>query len=61
MGKCFTRGTMSIQKKQSMELVPRPEDVNVIGTKWIYKNKYDKSGNVTRNKARLVAQGYTQI
>ncbi|KAK2383145.1 putative mitochondrial protein [Trifolium repens] len=41
--------------------VPRPEDVNVIGTKWVYKNKSDENGTVTRNKARLVAQGYTQI
>lgn len=35
--------------------------MNVIGTKWIYKNKYDENGNVTKNKARLVSQGYTQI
>ena len=25
------------------------------------RNKLDESGNVIRNKARLVAQGYTQI
>ncbi|CAM8885294.1 unnamed protein product [Rhodiola kirilowii] len=43
------------------DLVPRPDGVNVIGTKWIFKNKSDASGNITRNKARLVAQGYTQI
>ena len=42
-------------------LVFRPKDTNVIGTKWIFKNKSDASGNITRNKARLVAQGYTQI
>ncbi|CAM8959580.1 unnamed protein product [Rhodiola kirilowii] len=42
-------------------LVPIPDGVNVIGTKWIFKNKSDASGNITRNKARLVAQGYTQI
>ena len=42
-------------------MVPRPEGLNVIGTKWIYKNKSDENGIVTRNKARLVAQGYTQI
>ena len=32
----------------------------MIGTKWIYKNKFDEHGVVVRNKARLVAQGYTQ-
>ncbi|CAM8914044.1 unnamed protein product [Rhodiola kirilowii] len=42
-------------------LVPKPDGVNVIGTKWIFKNKSDATGNITRNKARLVAQGYTQI
>ncbi|TYK22184.1 putative gag-pol polyprotein [Cucumis melo var. makuwa] len=30
-------------------------------TKWIFKNKTDESGNVTKNKARLVAQGYAQV
>ncbi|KFK33801.1 hypothetical protein AALP_AA5G062200 [Arabis alpina] len=43
------------------ELVPRPEGVNVVGTKWIFKNKIDANGVVVRNKARLVAQGYSQI
>ncbi|XP_075515957.1 uncharacterized protein LOC142550785 [Primulina tabacum] len=38
-----------------------PDNVNVIGTKWIFKNKTDESGIVVRNKARLEAQGYTQI
>ncbi|GJV89484.1 putative reverse transcriptase, RNA-dependent DNA polymerase [Tanacetum coccineum] len=31
-----------------------------IGTKWVYRNKKDERGIVIRNKARLVAQGYTQ-
>ncbi|GJW21982.1 retrovirus-related pol polyprotein from transposon TNT 1-94, partial [Tanacetum coccineum] len=31
-----------------------------IGTKWVFMNKNDESGIVIRNKARLVAQGYTQ-
>ncbi|CAM8904873.1 unnamed protein product [Rhodiola kirilowii] len=43
------------------DLVPKPDGVNVIDTKWIFKNKSDATGNITRNKARLVAQGYTQI
>ena len=43
-------------------LVARPKgNHNVIGTKWVFKNKQDEHGQVTRNKARLVAQGFTQI
>ena len=40
--------------------MPRPKQ-NVIGTKWVFRNKQDEHGVVTRNKTRLVAQGYTQI
>ena len=42
------------------ELVPRPNGVNVIETKWIFKNKSDEHDTVIRNKSRLFAQGYTQ-
>ena len=41
-------------------LVERPKQ-NVIGIKWVFRNKQDENGVVTRNKARLVAQGFTQI
>ena len=41
-------------------LVERPYDNNVIGTKWVFKNKLDEHGIVVRNKVRLVAQGYSQ-
>jgi hypothetical protein len=34
---------------------------NVIGTKWVFRNKQDENGVVTKNKARLVAKGYTQV
>ncbi|GJV81237.1 putative ribonuclease H-like domain-containing protein [Tanacetum coccineum] len=37
-----------------------PHGMKVIGTKWVYRNKRDERGVVMRNKARLVAQGYTQ-
>jgi hypothetical protein len=48
-------------KNQVYELVKRPKNHNVIGTKWVFRNKQDQDGIVVRNKARLVAQGYTQV
>jgi hypothetical protein len=41
-------------------LVVLPSGKRVIGTKWIFRNKKDERGIVVKNKARLVAQGYTQ-
>nr|GFA60221.1 Gag-Pol polyprotein [Tanacetum cinerariifolium] len=41
-------------------LVDCPKGVRPIGTKWVLKNKKDEREIVIRNKARLVAQGYTQ-
>ncbi|KAJ9539001.1 hypothetical protein OSB04_031734 [Centaurea solstitialis] len=42
------------------DLVDLPRRHRVIGTKWIFRNKTDERGIVIKNKARLVAQGYTQ-
>nr|GEU33664.1 hypothetical protein [Tanacetum cinerariifolium] len=41
-------------------LVNLPLGKRTISTKWVYRNKKDERGIVVRNKARLVAQGYTQ-
>ncbi|MCH79563.1 gag-pol polyprotein [Trifolium medium] len=49
------------KRSEVWDLVPRPDNINVIGTKWVYKNKSDEGGVITRNKARLVAQGYTRV
>jgi hypothetical protein len=35
--------------------------VNAIGTKWVFKNKQGKDGEIVRNKARVVAQGFSQV
>ena len=50
-----------IEKNKTWELVPRPKNKNVIGTKWIFRNKLDEEGQVVRNKARLVCKGYAQV
>ncbi|GJT38212.1 retrovirus-related pol polyprotein from transposon TNT 1-94 [Tanacetum coccineum] len=42
------------------DLVTLPMSQSVIGTKWVFSNKLDENGIVSRNKARLVAQGYNQ-
>ncbi|GJU82951.1 putative ribonuclease H-like domain-containing protein [Tanacetum coccineum] len=41
-------------------LVDLSNGKRAIGTKWVYWNKKDERGIVIKNKARLVAQGYTQ-
>jgi hypothetical protein len=43
-----------IEKNQTLELVPRPKDKNVVGTKSIFKNKLNKNGDNIKNKAILV-------
>ena len=51
----------SIIKNDTWELVERPTKMKVIGTKWVWKAKYKADGSLEKLKARLVAQGYSQI
>ena len=48
------------ERNKVWRLVPRPPDRPVIGAKWVFRNKLDDQGTITRNKARLVAKGYNQ-
>jgi len=48
------------ERNEVWELVPKPKNHQVIGTKWVFKNKLAESGTIIRNKARLVAKGYNQ-
>ncbi|KAK6140952.1 hypothetical protein DH2020_025306 [Rehmannia glutinosa] len=48
------------ERNDVWELVPCPPSQTIIGTKWVFRNKLDDQGNIVRNKARLVAQGYCQ-
>jgi len=48
------------ERNEVWELIPRDDSHQVIGTKWVFRNKLDKDGNITKNKARLVEKGYRQ-
>jgi Reverse transcriptase (RNA-dependent DNA polymerase) len=48
------------ERNQVCKVVPRPNNRLIIGTKWVFRNKLDENGIIVRNKARLVAQEYTQ-
>jgi hypothetical protein len=47
-------------RNEVWHLVPHPNQ-NVVGTKWVFRNKQDEHGVVTRNKTLLVAKGYSQV
>jgi hypothetical protein len=51
---------INFTRNEVWHLVPRPNQ-NVVGTKWVFRNKQDEHGMVIRNKARLVAKGYSQV
>jgi hypothetical protein len=50
----------NFKRNEVWSLVPLPKQ-NVVGTKWVFHNKQDGHGVVTRNKARLVEKGYAQV
>lgn len=50
----------NFERNQVWVLVDPPPSCKPIGTKWVFKNKQGEDGHVVRNKARLVAQGFSQ-
>ena len=59
------RGAMSEEidafaRNRTFDLVPRQPHYNIVGCKWIFKNKFLPNGSLNRCKARLVAKGYNQ-
>ena len=46
------------ERSEVWELVSRPQNQSVIGTRWVFRNKMDENCIIIRNKARLVAQGF---
>lgn len=58
--KAMDEEIQSLEAHGTWELVSRPENRNVISSKWVFKLKRDANGNPIRYKARLVARGFSQ-
>ena len=48
------------ERNKVWQLVPRPKNRSVVGTKWVFRNKTNSDGIIIRSKERLVAKGYSQ-
>jgi len=51
---------MALMQNKTWDLVPLPPHRTAIGSKWIYRLKYNVDGSIAKYKDRLVAQGYSQ-
>ena len=49
-------GLSEFKRNQVRRLVLRPSNKTMISTKWVFRNKLDEHGTITRKKARLVAR-----
>jgi hypothetical protein len=50
----------NFKRNEVWSLVERSKQ-NVVDTKWVFRNKEDEHGVVTRNKARLIAKDYSEV
>ncbi|CAM8903214.1 unnamed protein product [Rhodiola kirilowii] len=48
------------ERNKVWRLAPRSKEKNVIGTRWVFRNKMDDKGVIVRNNAHLVVKGYNQ-
>lgn len=50
----------ALMKNETWDLVPYPNEKNVIGNKWIYKVKFNSIEDIEKYKARLMAKDFAQ-
>lgn len=61
MARRYAKRTYGLETNNTWVLTTLPEGKKFIGSKWVFKVKYNSYGTVERYKARLVATGYQQV
>ena len=51
----------TLESNDVYDLVELPQDRKAVGSKWVFKRKFKADGSIERYKARLIAQGFSQI
>ncbi|KAF3652257.1 hypothetical protein FXO38_16188, partial [Capsicum annuum] len=56
----MNEGLAALEENDTWDMVDRPTNATIIGSRWVYSVKMKADGSLDRCKARLVAQGYKQ-
>jgi hypothetical protein len=57
----MTEEHQSIMKNDVWDIVPRPEGMSIVTSKWIYKIKHATDESVKKYKTRFVAKGFSRV
>jgi hypothetical protein len=49
----------ALDKNEAWDIVELPAGRKSVGSKWLFKKKFNAEGKVEKYKARLVAKGYS--
>ncbi|KAM3287125.1 hypothetical protein P3S67_020555 [Capsicum chacoense] len=56
----MNEGLAALEENDTWDMVDRPTNATIIGSRWVYSVKMKADGSLDQYKARLVAQGYKQ-
>ncbi|XP_047267475.1 uncharacterized mitochondrial protein AtMg00820-like [Capsicum annuum] len=49
------------EKNKTWQLMEKPQDIKIIGVKWVYRTKLNADGSINKIKERLIVKGYAHI